>query len=104
MKLPELSHLQIAVLGLLAAGERRGREVRAHLALLRVSQTGPAFYQMMSRLEESGLAQGWYSQKVVSGQIIKERHYKITAAGRRAWREAHEFYRHLLATAEAALA
>ena len=102
MRLPELSHLQVAVLGVLVAGEQRGRDVREWLSDLRVRQMGPAFYQMMSRLEDAGLAQGWYSQQVVAGQVIKERHYRITAAGRRAWREAHEFYRHLLATSEAA--
>lgn len=102
--LPELSHLQIAVLGLLGAEPHRGAGIRSHLGSLSVHQTGPAFYQMMARLEEAGLAEGWYEQKVVAGQIIKERHYRITPAGRRAWREARDFYRQILAAARPAVA
>jgi len=104
MKLPELSHLQFAVLGSLLADERRGRELRRHLAQLRVRHSGPAFYQMMSRLEDAGLIEGWYTQKVVGGQIIKERRYAITAAGRRAWHEARAFYLELIRAAKQGLA
>lgn len=101
MKLPALSHLQFAVLGALLAGEQRGRELRRHLAQLRVRHSGPAFYQMMSRLEDAGLIEGWYTQKVVGGQIIKERRYAVTAAGRRAWNEARAFYLQLIRVAGA---
>ena len=104
VQLPELSHLQIAVLGRLVAEPHKGAAVRAHLRALGAGQTGPAFYQMMSRLEAAGLAEGWYEQKVVAGQIIKERHYRVTPAGRKAWREARDFYRQLLATATPAVA
>ena len=92
MNLPELSHLQFAVLGMLRAGEQRGRELRKQLTQLRVRQTGPAFYQMMARLEEAGFVEGWYTQKVVDGQILKERHYRIVAAGERAWNASRNFY------------
>ena len=104
VQLPELTHLQIAVLGFLVAEPSRGSEVRARLRRLGVRQTGPAFYQMMARLEEAGLAEGWYDQKVVAGQIIKERHYRITPAGRRAWREARDFYRQILGSTRPAVA
>jgi DNA-binding PadR family transcriptional regulator len=97
-KIPEMSHLQVAVLGLVAAGDRKGLEIRDRLGELQVRQTGPAFYQMMARLEEGKLIEGWYAQRVVAGQMIKERHYRITPAGRRAWREAQAFYRQLLAS------
>ena len=102
MKLPSLSHLQLAVLGALVAGERKGREIRGELKQARVTHSGPAFYQMMSRLEDAGFVFGWYSQKVVAGQIIKERHYRITPAGRRAFKEARDFYARLIAAAEEA--
>ena len=104
VQLPELSHLQIAVLGLLGVEPHKGAAIRSHLGSLSVHQTGPAFYQMMARLEEAGLAEGWYDQKVVAGQIIKERHYRITPAGRRAWREARDFYRQILASTRPAVA
>jgi DNA-binding PadR family transcriptional regulator len=95
LKLPGLSHLQFAVLGALLGGEQRGQELRSHLGQLHVRHSGPAFYQMMSRLEDADLIQGWYTQKVVAGQIIKERRYSITPSGRRAWNEARAFYRQL---------
>jgi DNA-binding PadR family transcriptional regulator len=92
MKIPELSHLQFLVLSGLHGGERTGREVRDELKRYRVRQSGPAFYQMMARLEKSGLVKGWYTQDVVDGQIIKERRYRITAAGERSWQESRKFY------------
>ncbi len=100
MNLPELSHLQFAVLGLLLHGELRGRDLRRHLAHWRVRQTGPAFYQMMARMEEAGFIEGWYTQKVLQGQILKERHYRICAAGERAWRQSRAFYLGTIRAAE----
>jgi DNA-binding PadR family transcriptional regulator len=92
MKLPELSHLQFVVIGALQNGERTGRAIRSELKRYRVRQSGPAFYQMMARLEKAGLVEGWYEQEVVDGQIIKERCYRSTAAGAKAWRECRRFY------------
>lgn len=92
MKLPELSHLQFLVIGSMRGGERTGREIRTGLERFRVRQSGPAFYQMMARLEKAGLVEGWYTQEVVDGQIIKERCYRITSAGSRAWGESRRFY------------
>jgi DNA-binding PadR family transcriptional regulator len=92
MKIPDLSHLQFLVLGGLHGGELTGRAIREALKRYRVRQSGPAFYQMMARLEKSGLVKGWYTQDVVDGQIIKERCYRIAAAGERAWRESRRFY------------
>ena len=92
MRLPELSHLQFAVLGLMLQQPRSGSEVRDALKQFRVRQSGPAFYQMMSRMEKTGLVEGWYERQMVEGQAIKERHYRITAEGKRAWRESRRFY------------
>ncbi len=100
MPLPAISHLQFAVLGQLLAGEQAGRAIRAQLRQLRVRQTGPAFYQMMARLEDEGLVEGWYVQKVVAGQILRERRYAIRDAGRKAWSEARRFYLETIRTAE----
>jgi DNA-binding PadR family transcriptional regulator len=93
MILPDLSHLQFVVLGELKADERAGRDIRATLKRFRVRQSGPAFYQMMARLEKTGLAEGWYTQDVVDGQVIKERRYRITQDGLRAWQASRDFYR-----------
>jgi DNA-binding PadR family transcriptional regulator len=92
MKIPELSHLQFLVLGQLISGDATGRSIRETLRRYRVRQSGPAFYQMMARLERAGLAEGWYTQDVVEGQVIKERRYRVTGDGTAAWRECRRFY------------
>ena len=89
--LPELSHLQFLILGILLGSERRGQEVRDHLAEFGVHKSGPAFYQLMARLEDAELIDGRYSQDVVDGQIIRERVYRIRARGERAWRSCRDF-------------
>ena len=97
--LPPITHLQFLVLGLLLHGEEPGRQVRQALARHGVRRTAPAFYQMMARLEDAGLVDGRYEQKIVDGQILKERLYVATATGHRAWTATRDFY---MAAAEAA--
>ncbi len=92
-QVPSLSHLQFLVLGRLMMGSATGRQIRGRLAEFSVKKSGPAFYQLMSRMEDSGIVKGWYQQQIVDSQIIRERHYKITAQGRASWRASSEFYR-----------
>jgi DNA-binding PadR family transcriptional regulator len=92
MSIPEITHLQFLVLGLLIDAPQAGRQIRADLHEHDVRRTAPAFYQMMARLEDSGWVTGWYEQSVADGQILKERHYRLTAAGLRAWRATRDFY------------
>src|SRR3954470_19168667 len=91
-RIPEITHLQFLVLGMLRGGERPGRAVRRELARHGVAPTGPAFYQMMARLEDAGLVAGAYDQKIVDGQIIKERRYALTPRGEQAWSSTRAFY------------
>lgn len=91
-RLPEITHLQFAVLSHLQLGHVRGRDLRRELARRGVRRTLAAFYQMMGRLEEAGLVEGWYDQKVIDGQLIKERCYRITPAGKKACARAYAFY------------
>lgn len=91
-RIPEITHLQFLVLGLLRAGERPGRVVRRSLARHGITRTGPAFYQMMARLEDAGLVTGEYDQKIVDRQIIKERRYGLTPRGDAAWTATRAFY------------
>lgn len=84
-RIPDITHLQFLVLGMLRGGDRPGRLLRRALARHGVERTGPAFYQMMARLEDAGLVAGEYEQKVVDGQIIKERRYALTSRGEAAW-------------------
>jgi DNA-binding PadR family transcriptional regulator len=96
--IPELTHLQFLVLTVLLDGERSGRQVREKLAEAGENKSGPAFYQLMARLEDAKLVAGWYDQKVVEGQIIKERRYRIEAAGASAWDQQQKFYAELAKT------
>jgi DNA-binding PadR family transcriptional regulator len=91
-RIPGITHLQFLVLGLLRGGVRPGRTVRRALARHGVRRTAPAFYQMMARLEDAGLVAGEYEQKVVDGQLIKERCYTLTPAGDSAWTATRAFY------------
>jgi hypothetical protein len=90
--LPELSHLQFAVLEIMGTATMSGKQVREGLKELGIAKNGPAFYQMMARLEEGKLVEGWYDQKIIDGQIIKERCYKITGDGARALNNTKRFY------------
>ncbi len=92
MPIPGATHLQFLVLSVLMDGERSGREIRAKLDEQGQKKSGPAFYQFMARLEEARLVVGRYEQKVVDGQIIKERRYELTGDGLRAWEEVRDFY------------
>jgi len=91
-KLPAITHLQFLVLEALARAEQAGRDVRALLASYGLKHSAPAFYQMMGRLEEAGLVEGWYDQRLVAGQSIKERRYRLTRSGTRAVAETRAFY------------
>ncbi len=102
MSLPRITHLQFSVLAFLQGGERSGRAVRGSLAELGLRRSGPAFYQLMSRLEDAGLVEGRYEQKVIDGQIIKERFYAISAGGQEAWQATRDFYAEAIRSTEPA--
>src|SRR5262245_13852556 len=91
-RIPEITHLQFLVLGMLRGGDRPGRLIRRALKRHGIDRTGPAFYQMMARLEDAGLVSGEYDQKIVDGQIIKERRYTLTPRGDAAWTGTRAFY------------
>ncbi len=99
--LPDITHLQFLVLEALGDADQLGRELRALLASHGVRNSAPAFYQMMSRLEDAGLAEGAYDQKVIAGQNVKERRYRITKAGTRAAAHTRTFYLDRLAARRA---
>lgn len=66
--------------------------MRDRLQEYAVRKSAPAFYQLMARMEDAGVVEGWYQQEVVEGQTVRQRHYKITAQGRRACDRSREFY------------
>ena len=91
-KLPTLSHLQVRVLECLGSNRLAGRELRQQLASRGTKKSGPAFYQLMARLEDSELVKGEYTHKLIENQPIKERYYTVTAKGCRALQETLNFY------------
>jgi DNA-binding PadR family transcriptional regulator len=97
--LPSLTHLQYVVLGVLQSAEQPGRVLRQALASYGVRRTGPAFYQLMARMERAGLVEGWYEQVAVGDQAVTERRYRLTREGGRQWADAHRFYDELARTA-----
>src|SRR5580692_7646976 len=89
---PAITHLQFLVIGSLLSSERPGREIRTLIAAYGIQRSGPAFYQMMARLERDGLVEGWYEPLVVRELTVKERRYRIRPAGAKAWAAARAFY------------
>ncbi len=100
-KIPRLPHLQFLVLGVLRDGALLGRDLRDRLEAFGARTRGPAFYQLMSRLEDGGFVEGSYQQQVVDGQIIRERRYRLTGAGSAAWQSSAEFYLKVIGDPEA---
>jgi DNA-binding PadR family transcriptional regulator len=92
MPLPALTALQFMVLEVLLKGDSSGRDIRSHLAAQKVKKSGPAFYQLMARMEDAGFVEGRYEQQIVDGQILRERWYKAKGAGLRAFNHTREFY------------
>lgn len=90
--LPPLSHLQFAVLDALGTNTMAGKQLRENLAANGIKKSGPSFYQLMARLEEAKLLEGRTDQKIVDGQIIKERFYRVTGEGSRAMNATARFY------------
>ena len=82
-QLPDLTHLQFLILGVLRGDQQPGRVLRDALAGYGIRRTGPAFYQLMARLEKDGLVDGWYEQVTVGDQAVTERRYRLTADGKK---------------------
>jgi DNA-binding PadR family transcriptional regulator len=93
--LPVLTHLQFLVLGVLRHDPQPGRALRKALSAYGIRRTGPAFYQLMARMEKDRLVDGWYEQIIVGSQAVTERHYRITPDGSRRWNDARAFYEHV---------
>jgi DNA-binding PadR family transcriptional regulator len=92
MPIPEHTHLQFLMLTILLDEEQTGRQMREKLAEQGAPKSIANFYQLMARLEDAGLVKSWRDQEIVEGHIIKDRRYKLTAAGVRAWKEVRDFY------------
>ena len=92
MPLPDLTHLQFLILAALLDGELPGRQLRQVMADEGAKKSAPAFYQLMARLEDAKFVEGRYEQKVVDGQVLKERVYTLTGGGSQVLEDVREFY------------
>ncbi len=92
MNLPQITHLQFAVLSSIVDGKKSGFEIRDVLNKLNSKKSLPAFYQLMARMEEGKLVKGEYVDSEVNGERVRERHYRITANGARVHQAVAEFY------------
>jgi DNA-binding PadR family transcriptional regulator len=97
MPLPDITHLQFLLIAALLDGEHSGRDLRELLAREKHRMSGPAFYQLMARLEDAKLITGKYKQKLVEGKLIKERVYTMTGAGKAACEAVRDFYANIAA-------
>ena len=90
---PDLSHVQFYLLALLLhGGEMSGYDLRKKLAKEGYKKTLAAFYTMCNRAEDDGLIEGWHEVHVEDGQTVREKKYRISGAGERAWRKQQRFY------------
>lgn len=81
-----LNEKQLSIIGVLFEGECSGRELRQSLKELGRKQGGPAFYRMMSRLEDSGLVEGRYEVvELDENQSVRQRRYSLTGKGIRSF-------------------
>jgi DNA-binding PadR family transcriptional regulator len=94
MNIPQLSHLQFAILKSIDNEVTIGAIIRKRLQKRGINQEGPSFYQAMSRLEKAGLLKGRTTQKIIKKQIIRERCYELTQKGRDAVQLSIKFYLH----------
>lgn len=92
MPVPDITHLQFLIIEILGGLDRPGREIRKKLAAEKVNKSGPAFYQLMARMEEAKLVKGEYRKIDIDGQAVQERWYKVTGAGLKARERTRDFY------------
>jgi DNA-binding PadR family transcriptional regulator len=84
--------MQYLALGVLLSSEQPGRVLRDTVRRFGARHTRAAFYQFMARLERDGLVEGWYDQVRAGDQMVTERRYRITAAGRKTWSATRAFF------------
>lgn len=91
---PSLSGVQCWILGTLArCTDMPGMALRMGLNRATGRETsGPAFYQLMSRMVDSELVEGFDVDVKVNRYVAKERRYRILPAGETALSNVKHFY------------
>jgi DNA-binding PadR family transcriptional regulator len=88
----KLTDVQMLFLEAVGADKVSGRQLREKLAKLGWRKSAPVFYQFAARLEDEKLIKGWYEQRTIAGQPVRERYYMLTAHGKQAVVETLHFY------------
>jgi len=88
---PKLTNVQMLFLECVGADKVSGRHLREQMAQRGWKKSAPMFYQLAARLEDEGLVEGSYQQRVIAGQPVRERQYRLTARGKEAFVEALRF-------------
>lgn len=91
-EIPKLTDVQMLFLEAIGAEKVSGRQLREKLAELGWRRSAPVFYQFAARLEDEKLIEGWYEQRTIAGQPVRERFYELTAHGKQALVETLHFY------------
>lgn len=93
MGLPKLTALQFAVIDCLQGRTLKGRELRDMLLSEKgIKREGPAFYMVMSRMEEAGLICSETTGVVITGKTYHEKSYWVSGDGRSAYDETRSFF------------
>ena len=93
MRLPEITALQFAVLSLLFAGEKTGRDLRRQLQNCGGPRTSAAFSQLMTRLQDAAYVQARRCTPTAHHQQTpRESRYRLTDLGLIVWQATRRFY------------
>lgn len=97
--IPPATHLQFLILDIIGESkERPGLAIRQCLIEYDEERNGPAFYQLMRRLEDYAWVKGEYASTVQSatanrrGQHLREKTYRLTALGKKVHNQTLQFY------------
>ena len=87
-----LTNLQFGILGAVRYSWRAGDFIREQMRIARVPVEGPAFYQLMARLEKAQLLEGKYTTRMLGKQIVRKRSYHCTLKGIQAYNSLRAFH------------
>ncbi|MHC4401639.1 MAG: hypothetical protein ACYTG0_18365 [Planctomycetota bacterium] len=93
LKLPKMPPLQALVVTVLFDGERSSREIQQELAFRGVEKQMSLVYRLLARMELAEYVCGRYRQyRLVEGNTIRQRYYRLSERGYQAWKETVGFY------------
>ena len=97
MDVPQMTPLQALVVNILFEGELSSRRIQDEMDFLGVAMKMPLVYRLLGRLEMAEYIYGCYRQyQTPDGRTIRERHYRVSETGLKAWQETVAFYQKML--------